>query len=154
MLFLCVNVYCHRVTTQLQLINIIIKTSLGRPRHEWENNIKTDTRWLEFNMVGFLGYIGTRNFFTNRISIGCPKKTLYIGVSNLMLTCWSPAGPHIWPECPRAANPWPSWLLLSFCCSTGIGCGVAYRPSASSIPSTFLHVKYAKINFNLKGKDV
>ena len=24
MLFLCVNVYCHRVTTQLQLINIII----------------------------------------------------------------------------------------------------------------------------------
>jgi len=25
MLFLCVNVYCHRVTTQLQLINIIIK---------------------------------------------------------------------------------------------------------------------------------
>jgi len=23
MLFLCVNVYCHRVTTQLQLINII-----------------------------------------------------------------------------------------------------------------------------------
>jgi len=24
MLFLCVSVYCHRVTTQLQLINIII----------------------------------------------------------------------------------------------------------------------------------
>jgi len=24
MLFLCVNVYCHRVTTQLQLISIII----------------------------------------------------------------------------------------------------------------------------------
>ena len=24
MLFLCVNVYCHRVTTQLQLINIIL----------------------------------------------------------------------------------------------------------------------------------
>ena len=26
MLFLCVNVYCHQVTTQLQLINIINRT--------------------------------------------------------------------------------------------------------------------------------
>jgi len=30
MLFLCVNVYCHRVTTQLQLINIIIITNRDR----------------------------------------------------------------------------------------------------------------------------
>jgi len=69
---------------------------LGRPRHGWEDNIKIDTRedW-NGNMVGSLGYMGTRNFFTNRISIGCPKKALYIEVSNLMLTCWSPAGPHI-----------------------------------------------------------
>jgi len=29
MLFLCVNVYCHRVTTQLQLINIIIINCLS-----------------------------------------------------------------------------------------------------------------------------
>jgi hypothetical protein len=30
MLFLCVNVYFHRVTTQLQLINIIIITCFER----------------------------------------------------------------------------------------------------------------------------
>lgn len=74
--------------------------------------------------------------------------------SNMMLTCWSPAELHVWPERPLVANPRPCWPLLSLCCRTAIGWGVAYRPKTSSKPSIFLKVKNARLHLsNFKGKE-
>jgi len=48
MLFLCVNVYCHRVTTQLQLINIIIIIIIiiiTFPLQQWLHERASVFRW-------------------------------------------------------------------------------------------------------------
>jgi len=45
MYFLCVNVYCHRVTTQLQLINISYHGRTGRPaRPRTQHGYHHDTK--------------------------------------------------------------------------------------------------------------
>jgi len=63
---LCVNVYCYRVTTQLQLINIsyIISKPL-KVRNSWYS-VEIRTKNLPINPLCFVSVCETLYFYSNK----------------------------------------------------------------------------------------